>query len=176
MDARFGAMARNRLFGNADRQNLRRPPPTRRSSPNRLERVREFAIDPSQRPVLKSGSLNVSFQLGECKNDLTVFVDSAHTIALEGRIRTEDGLIPEDAKVTLDYFRGNEGIMGEYKTNGDFVVSGVENNGFILYVRYAYCKDESKTKTVYGNYWTKPSFSNRRKSAKYSKAPGAANP
>ena len=33
--------------------------------------------------------------------------------------------------------------MGEYKSNGEFVVSGVENKGFYLQVQYAYCNDEN---------------------------------
>ena len=118
------------------------PVPQQFIQPYRIGSFQPFpAPRSSGNPMKMTASLKLEFVLGDTLNDLHLIADNQNLLTLEGRIRTEDNRIPEDAKISLTYAHRAEqrSISGEYKPNGEFVISGVENMGFMLNIEKAFC-------------------------------------
>ena len=99
------------------------------------------------RPVKMTGSLELQFTLGDKLDNLHLILNDRDLITLEGRIKTADGRIPDNVKVSISYRHASDltTIPGEYKPNGEFVISGVENKPFCLNIENAYCSNTDGT-------------------------------
>ena len=116
--------------------------PLQSLQPSRINSVRGQVIKPDAKPRKSSGALKFKLAIGEDQKNLHITVDNQNLFTVEGRIKTEDGCVPEDAKVALMYTDGEAlEINGEYKPDGEFTINGVENKEFLIEVKFAYCPD-----------------------------------
>ncbi len=120
--------------------------------PNPLDETRGgWGRSTSHRSFFKSGSIDLRFTLGEHYDSLKIVLKNNDLLTLEGRILTNEGEIPDGARICVSEKKtGNVDVPGVYNTeDGTFVIANLRPVDSFLCVKYAYTRGGNGEITEY---------------------------